>query len=143
MQNTIKTKISNIIKALHSVAEVNVFERSCLEKTPTVNITSAENMDDKWSTAQNMQGYQFTIRAFIPIKGIPQTVEFDKSNARAESILGDVVDDILNALDSDVTLGGVVDNSRVTPSSWGYVPAGEGLTRTADIKFITYKIKLN
>lgn len=141
--NDIKDKLAEIIGELDSVAEVNVFERACFDKTPTVNITASENVDDKWSTAQNQRAYQFTIRVFMPVKGIPATVEFDTSNARAEDILGDVVDDILDILDGDVTLENTVDNSKVIPSSWGYVPQGEGLTRTADIKFIAIKIRTN
>ena len=139
MINTIKTAIKNKLDGITSIQEINTYERVGFEGNPAVNITVVGNEGEFNSTAMNKRELNFLIRVFIPLKGNPALEEGDNSKAEAEATMADVVDDILTAFDEDITLGRTVDWLRAAPSNWGYVPAGEGFLRTADINIKAIK----
>jgi hypothetical protein len=131
MISSIKTKIKSKLKGLSGVAEVNGYEKIGFNSVPAVNVTMAGNDSEFWSVASNQRGYNFKLRVFINFGSI------DKEDA--EDTLGEVVDSILDAFDTDITLGGTALFLRAAPSAWGYIEGEEGFFRTADINLQAIK----
>lgn len=141
--NTIRAAIKSKLESLDSIGEVNMYERTGFEEYPAVNVTISGNDADPNSSSYNLRTYIFTIRVFIDLAGNPVNAGQDNSKAQTETYMADVVDDILNAFDTDGTLTNSVDNVRAAPSKWGYVEVDEGWARTADITLMVSKLTSN
>lgn len=128
-KQAIKTKLLTL-----DIGEVNLYEKVGFSSVPAVNVTMSGSDSEFWSVANNQRGYNFILRVFIPFNS---NTEVDKEVS--ESTIGDVVDSILDAFDSDITLGDLALFLRAAPSSWGYVDIEEGLFRSADIRLQVVK----
>lgn len=139
MINTIKQKIITKLQGITSIAEVNTYEKVGFDKNPAVNVTMTGNSAEFWSVASNQRAYNFKIKVIIPLDGNPITSQYDNSKQETENTMGDVVDAILTAFDTDITLGGTVDFLRASPSEWNYSETAEGWVRMADINLQAIK----
>lgn len=138
--NTIRDAIKTKLEGLSSIDEVNMYERTGFEGYPAVNVTIQGNDSTAESTASNLRQYIATVRVFIDLEGNPLVETFNNSKEQTETIMSDCVDDILDAFDTDTTLGGIVEMTAAAPSKWGYVEVEEGWARTADITLRIAKI---
>ena len=121
MINKLITKLKTILEANTLIQAVYPFERADSEATPFVTITPSANENDYKSTTENRRTYAFLIRLFVE-RGGQSLVE------NCESTMRELVDSVLNNLDSNYLLDGLETQSGYTflwmsaaPSTWGYV----------------------
>jgi hypothetical protein len=90
------------------------FNKTIVQGYPSAVFEPSDNTSDYSSTADNLRTYGFTIR-------ILQEIELSEKDGSID-ILGDVLEQILNAFDTDWSLGGVCVNVEALPSKWGISP---------------------
>lgn len=133
MINTIRQQLYDKIVALDKIQEVNDYSKTGFEGFPAVNITYVGNDSSFWSVASNQRGYNFVIRVYFPLNSQAELGAYNNSKQLAEKTIADAIDDILDALDTDISLGATVEFMRAAPSSMGVVEIGEGEALAGDI----------
>lgn len=120
--------IEKLTQALKTLLDANTllqvvypYEREDALGTPFATITPSANSNDYQTTTENTRTYAFLIRLFVERKG-QVTVE------GCESTMRELVDSVLNDLDSNWNLPNLVTQTGYTflfmgaaPSTWGYV----------------------
>lgn len=97
-----------------------------VEADPFVTVTPSANENEYASTSENRREYAFMVRVFVA-RGTPS-----RGNADAETLLTQIVDDMIDLFDQDYTLSGNALLSLAAPSRWGYA-MGTKEYRTAEI----------
>ena len=98
---------------LNTIVEFNAvynYEPKELLKYPTATVTALSHEDIFSDTATNTRVFTFTIRLYYRTD-----LEDD-----AESILRDLADKVIVALEADPTLSGACDFAKPTKASWTY-----------------------
>ena len=125
---SIKTKVVTILEALTNLDSGSVFgyepEVGEVDQDPFAVVVASGNENDFASSSENKRSYGFSIRLYVERKS--------RGLENAETLLQTMVDNLINALDQDYTLGGEVLISKAAPSSWGYI-LGDKEYRTAEI----------
>lgn len=104
LARTIKERIRDKIDALESVAKVYTFDKFPLEQFPTVIVKYGSMEGEYWSTSENRRNYSYDITVLFQIGSDVNNVDSDRLQY-AEEAIGQVVEEIINALDSDYELG--------------------------------------
>ena len=132
----IKLELVHIIDPLAKIQDVADYDKQPAKGFPLVTITMAANENKFGSSAQNMRTFLFTITAYEQMQynvDNPNASSYNAAVERAEHILADVVSDILNVLDDNITLNNTVEYMEAVPSSWGYMETEAGWFRTAQV----------
>lgn len=96
---------------LDSISEFNVvyeYEEKELAKYPAATITALSHTDEFNDTAANNRVFTFNIRLYFRTD----------TEEDAESILRDLTDKVIVAVENDVTLDNTVDFARPTGARW-------------------------
>lgn len=131
--STIKAGIKAILQADTDLANGAVYDyeptMSEVEKDPFAIVTASDNQSEYESTSENMRTYGFVIRILVERNS--------RGGSNAETLLTNIVDRIVNAIDVNYTLGvsGVI-LTKATPSSWSYVISDKQY-RVAEIRLST------
>jgi len=105
---SIRTKIKAKLITIASLAFVaDTFEDN-LDGFPAAIFDVSDSENDFLTNADNSRIYTFTILVFVPFDQ-DATLGGPKTNKEATDILDAVADDIVDAFESDIDLGGEVD----------------------------------
>ena len=135
LARTIKEQIRDKIDALTSVAEVFTFIKMPFNKWPVVFITYGTMEGEFWSTSENQRVYSFRTYILVPIGKTPNDVTDDRMQF-AEEAVGQVVEEIIDALDSDYELGQYnanVNFVRALDVSYGETDYEGGYAKSAEL----------
>lgn len=94
-------------------------------KDPWCTLIPSGNANDYATTKENRRTYGFIIRVFVS--------RTSRTKAEAETLLENIVDDVVDVFDQNFTLSGAALYVSATPSAWGYI-MGEQEYRTAEIR---------
>lgn len=126
-------KIKSLLESNSLIQRVYDYETAESDGFPFATITPSANESDYSSTTENRRIYAFNIRLFVERAG-------QINPGPADSAMRELVDSVLDLLDSNYTLSGTTTKtgytvmfSRAMPSSWAY--AGREMEyRVAEIK---------
>lgn len=131
MWQKLSDKIKSILQANTLIQEVYDYEHERFNGDPAVTLTPSSNESDYSTTTENERVYAFKILIFVD-----RTARGDTDSER---IMRALVDSVLDDLDKNYTLSGIVANTGYTmlyteamPSMWGYVER-ENIYRVAEI----------
>jgi hypothetical protein len=102
----LKTKVEGVA----GLAVSYNYEPKELEKYPAATIMAVGHSNGFSDLQANKRTFNFAIRVYY------RTAEADT----AESIVRSIVDSIISAVETDVTLGGTCDIAIPTSSTWGW-----------------------
>jgi len=104
LNRTLREQIRNKIDELDSVHKVYTYPKLPFEGDPTVLVLQGDMEGEFWSTAENRRIYGFRIITLFNVGQSLQNIDDDRMQYAHEAI-GQVVEEIINALDSDYELG--------------------------------------
>jgi len=128
IRDYLKTKIGGI----SSVQEVFKAQKADLEGFPAVCIYPSEASSDFATTTENLREYVFDIRIYVRYEG--------KDEEDIDDNLSAVVDEVIQTLEEDYTLGGLVDKSVIRIAPWGWEEREQGVLRVAVLKLHCYQL---
>lgn len=135
----IKNQIKRKIETCPSVQKVYGYEEVNPSGFPCVFV-KATGMDGEFaSNAENRRLYSYRILILFPLG---QDIETPKQLNRleyAENVVGTVVDEIINAMDTDIELEGspvLFDNAA--DATWGTFPYEGGVAKAAELTLTVY-----
>lgn len=102
--------LTTILESISDINAVYNHEPKELKDYPAVTVTALRHQDTFSDTAANKRVFTFNIRVYFRTD-----VEQD-----AESVLRGIVDQIISAIESNVTLSGACDFARPTEAVWDY-----------------------
>jgi len=134
----LKDKIRDIISdGVDTVQEVVGYEKVNFEGFPAVTIVVDDQENSFETNVENERVYAFRVRVFYLMEHNPNLALpdiSDNAKEKAERVMGDIVDQMINAFDRKFDLDGMAENGvEAAPSIWGYVESSLGWCRTADI----------
>lgn len=136
---TIKNQIKNYIQGCSSVQQVYGYEEVNPQGWPCVMLTPVDMQGEFSSTSENSRLYGY--KALI-LFTLGQDMETPKTLNRleyAENVVATVIDEIINALDTNIELeGSVVLYINAADVSWGYTSGEFGEARSAEITLKVY-----
>jgi len=121
--------IKSILQGITDIQEVWDYDKGTFTGYPAVVVYPSENRNDFETTSQNRRQYVFTVRVHIPMEATGAT-----DHEKADRVMREVLDLIIDAFDKKYTLNGAVQLSFATPSVWGYQTRESGVIRVAEIK---------
>jgi hypothetical protein len=83
-----------------------------ISQFPAACVSAAGHTAELHDTVSNRKHYQHFVRLYFRTD--------ENNDADYEDVLESVADDVISALEHDVTLGGVVDWSLPTSGTWGH-----------------------
>lgn len=108
----IKDAIVTILNTVDSLRVVYGKEEKSLGQFPAACVSAASHTAELHDTVSNRKHYQHYVRLYF---------RTDETNdADYEDVLESVADEVIAALEHDVTLGGVVDWSLPTSGRWDF-----------------------
>lgn len=107
---SLASALVNILSNISSIVAIYSYEPKELKDYPAATVTALRHQDTFLDTAANKRVFTFNIRVYFRTD-----VEQD-----AESILRGIVDQIISAIESNVTLSGACDFARPTEAVWDY-----------------------
>jgi len=132
---SIIAQIETILSGISDIQDVHNFDKGKFDGYPAAVIFSTENTSDFETTTQNRREFVFTIRIHYPMK-----VAGDDSHKKADRILREVVDQVIDEFDKKFTLNGAVNFCFATPSVWGYQTREASALRVAEIRLSCVKL---
>lgn len=121
MFEKLSQKLKTIIQANTLIQDVYNYERADANGNIFATITPSANENEYHSTTENRRTYSFLIRLFVERGG-------ETESETCEKAMRELVDSVLNNLDSNYLLSGLATQSGYTflfmsavPSKWGYV----------------------
>lgn len=139
MINTIKENIKTIISTnVSEVQEIKTYPSLEFNGFPAIQIYLGQNENVFETSAENMRTYEFKIECFVSVANDINVVTEDK-HERANRVMGDLIDSVINALDNNSTLGNTVEFLEATPSVWGYENIQNGLCLVSEIILRVHK----
>lgn len=132
ISNQIKKEIIRKISATEAINKVYAFERKNPQGFPCAFVTVMGVENQFHSTAENMRIFGFRV---LLLCQIGQDQNDTDAVERAEEQIQDVLDDIINALDLDITLGdyALVRFVEASVGEFGYVEYEGGWARSAEV----------
>ena len=129
-----KKELINKISALSSVQQVYGWENNNPQGFPSVMVTNASVDGEFFSNAENRRVYAFRVMVLFDIGSNLQGAANDRVQ-EAERIVAEVVEEILNAVDTDYTFSGAPDVLWVdaVDSDYGYVEYDGGWAKSAEM----------
>jgi len=141
--NSLKKEIINRISStVTTVQDVADYDKIIFKGFPAVTITMTGNDNEFWSVGENQRGFNFDLNVYVQISKNINQVD-DHAVQAAERITGNVVSEIIDSFDSDITLGDNATYIKAAPSDWGYAEISNGYCRTAKIRLQIVKLRVN
>lgn len=139
---TIKNMILDKVRALSSVQSVYGWEELNPNGFPAVFIVTSDLEGEFVSTAENLRYYSFRITIVFPIgKDFIPEAQQDRLDY-AEQTIATVVDEIIDAVDTDFELdGSPVIFSDAADAQWGEVQLETGVAKAVQITIRVYTEK--
>lgn len=131
-QQLIQRLTANVTK----LQAVYGYERINPAGYPFANLVSMENENTFDTNAENMRNYRFRLTVFEQMgQEPPNAAASDNPKERAERIIDDVVDEVIDYFEqrANITLGGQVTWVGAVPSRRIYVDGPAGWLRGAEI----------
>lgn len=132
MFKVLKNKIVAMVKTSALIQEAFDYEVEEFSGDPACTITASENSGDYNTTDENVKIYSFYIRVYVN--------RDTRAKKKADEVLTEVVDDLMNIFDKDYTMSGIIAptgytfiNSFALPSRWGYA-GREDIYRVAEMQ---------
>jgi hypothetical protein len=132
---TIKAEIKTILEGIADIQEVFNFDKGTFGGYPAAVVFPSENSADYETTIQNRRQFVFTIRLH---QSMEKTGASD--HEKADRILSEVTDQVLDEFDKKFTLNGAVNFCLATPSLWGYQTRESGVVRVAETRLTCVKL---
>lgn len=104
LNRTIKEQIRDKIDALSSVAKVYTFPKFPIEQDPTVFVLYGSLEGEFWSNRDNERTYAYRVLVIYNI-GQDTPGETEEREQHAHEAIGQTVEEVINALDTDFELG--------------------------------------
>lgn len=104
VSSRIKYQIIKRIEANTSAAKVYGFDKLPITQFPAVFVKTAGVDGEFWTNAENMRIYNYRVLILYQVGATPSDVTNDRMQY-AEDAVAQVVDEIINAIDSDYELG--------------------------------------
>lgn len=136
----IKKEIIRNISAIDSINKVYGFEKLNPDGFPAVFVTF-NGMDNEFFTnAENKRVYTYRVLLLVPISADGNTEALDE----AEEVIQDVTGDILNTMDSDITLDDATEVvfMEAAVGEPGYVEYEGGQARSSEILLRVHSVYL-
>ena len=136
----IKKEIIRNISAIDSINKVYGFEKINPDGFPAVFVTF-NGMDNEFFTdAENKRVYTYRVLLLVPISADGNTEALDE----AEEVIQDVTGDILNTMDSDITLDDATEVvfMEAAVGEPGYVEYEGGQARSSEILLRVHSVYL-
>jgi hypothetical protein len=110
--SSLKAKIKTILDANTKINQSYDYDAPKLQSFPCAVLVPSGNASDYDTTTENMRTYAFQVRLYIPMdsRGVEQ----------AESTLTELIDELIDDFDQNVTLDGECLMMTAAPSEWGY-----------------------
>ena len=144
VSNTIKSQLIDKIQACASVQQVYGHEEDNPAGWPAVMVTAGDMQGEFSSNAENSRVYAFSVLILVSIgqdfSGMPSGTN---RMEYAEQMVATVVDEIINAVDTNFELEGTpVLYVNAADVSWGYTAGEFGEARSASLSLRVYTEKV-
>lgn len=143
---TIRGKLKQLVQTCLSVQAVyGAVKLNHKDGWPVVFISPA-NMDGEFSsTSENSRVYAFLLRIWFPLgQDFPNPPQTGDREEYAEDVIATVIDEIINAVDTDFTLSDpdpTVLYVNASDVEWGYADYEGGEARAAQLSLRVYTEK--
>lgn len=117
------------LQSAPAFADVQAVPTLVFSGWPAASVVPADNLSEYANIAQNLRTYVFDIDIYY---AIGQEASLG-GTTKAFTVMMDLVDAVLDALDNSNDLGGFCDMTRPVPSVWSMVQASVGDVLTARI----------
>src|SRR5579884_3819861 len=107
---SIKDSIVTILGTVPSLKVVYAKEEKAIKQFPAATVSAKQHTAELHDSVANLKTYQHFVRIYF------RTDELN--DADYEDVLESVADDVITALEHDITLGGVCDWSLPTSAVW-------------------------
>ena len=104
---------AELVAILNTITEFNAvynYEKKELEKYPCATVTALSHSDEFADTSSNQRTFRFSIRLYYRTD----------TEQDAETILRDLVDKVIVAIEAKPRLNNVVDFARPIDATWDY-----------------------
>lgn len=134
----IKDQVIDKINALSSVEVVYPALRLNPSGVPAVFVTTNTEEGEFSSNAENSRVYTYNASVIFPL-GQDFVPEAERERLDyAERVIADVIDDIINAIDTDYELDTPVLFVNAADVEWGYIDIESGVARAANVILRVY-----
>lgn len=139
---TIKEQIKTSVQSCASVQQVYGYEENNPAGFPAVFIKTT-NMDGEFSsTAENSRVYAYSVMILFPVGEDMETPKTINRMEYAENVVATVIDEIINAVDTNIELGGSpVLYVEAADVEWGDYTYEGGVAKAANITLRVYTEK--
>jgi hypothetical protein len=137
----IKKELIRNISAIDSINKVYGFEKVNPDGFPAAFITFNGMANEFFTNAENKRVYTYRVLLLVPIGQDNPTPDMME---QAEQVIQDVTGDILDAMDSDITLDGAGDVvfMEAAVGEPGYVQYEGGQARSSEIQLRVHSVYL-
>ncbi len=125
--SSIYTSIHTILTSLSTVDHVYKQEGPDPDGYPFITLVHMGNDSEVLDEVQNFRTYKYRVRIYI------SSSKGNMGPEKAEETLGIVLDEIIDAFDTDHTLGGTVQQIIPLVSEPGYTEFSGGVSRVGEI----------
>lgn len=139
----IKQQIISKIDNLESVQKVYPAEVPNPDGWPAVFVTAADLEGEFSSNAENSRIYAYNVVILLPEgQDYPTNTEYERLDY-TEKVVGEVVDEIINAVDTDFELDSLPNDTTVlfvnaADCQWGKYPFEGGIAKAAQVTLRVY-----
>jgi len=139
----IKQQIISKIDNLDSVQKVYPAEVPNPDGWPAVFVTAADLEGEFSSNAENSRIYAYNVVILLPEgQNYPTNSEYERLDY-TEKVVGEVVDEIINAVDTDFELDSLPNDTTVlfvnaADCQWGKYPYEGGVAKAAQVTLRVY-----
>jgi hypothetical protein len=139
----IKQQIIGKIDNLESVQKVYPAEVPNPDGWPAVFVTAADLEGEFSSNAENSRIYAYNVVILLPEgQDYPTNTEYERLDY-TEKVVGEVVDEIINAVDTDFELDSLPNDTTVlfvnaADCQWGKYPFEGGVAKAAQVTLRVY-----
>lgn len=139
----IKQQIISKIDNLESVQKVYPAEVPNPDGWPAVFVTAADLEGEFSSNAENSRIYAYNVVILLPEgQDYPTNTEYERLDY-TEKVVGEVVDEIINAVDTDFELDSLPNDTTVlfvnaADCQWGKYPFEGGVAKAAQVTLRVY-----
>lgn len=139
----IKQQIISKIDNLESVQKVYPAEVPNPDGWPAVFVTAADLEGEFSSNAENSRTYAYNVVILLPEgQDYPTSSQYERLDY-TEKVVGEVVDEIINAVDTDFELDSLPNDTTVlfvnaADCQWGKYPYEGGVAKAAQVTLRVY-----
>lgn len=143
VSTTVKNQVISKVQSCPSVQKVYGHEEINPSGWPAVCVTAGDMEGEFSSNAENSRVYAYRLEILFPIgqdySGPSETNRMEY----AEQVVASVIDEIINAIDTDFELDGTpVLYTNAADVAWGYVTYEGGQARSATLSIRVYTEKV-